>query len=80
MFTKRTTGPDGLEYSHPELMLFKQHHADLEKIYIKSVLKSEIKGCVKVRISIELVATSNCLLKITTVNVCESIRFTQEDA
>jgi hypothetical protein len=56
-------------------MLFKQHHADMEEIFIKSVLKSEINGCVKVRIIIELVATSNCLLKITTAHVCESIRF-----
>jgi len=75
VFTKRTTGPDGLEYSPLELMLFKQQHADLEAKFIKSVLKSEIKGCVKVRISIELVVTSNCLSKITTANVCETIRF-----
>ena len=51
VFTKQTTGPDRLEYSPLDLMLFKQQHADLEKIFIKSVLKSEITGCVKVRIN-----------------------------
>ncbi len=49
VFTKRTAGPDGIEYSPLELTLFKQQHEELEAKFIKSVLKSEIKGCVKVR-------------------------------
>jgi hypothetical protein len=48
VFTKRTTRPDGVEYSPLELTYYKQQHAELEGRFIKSVLRSEIKCCVKV--------------------------------
>ena len=49
VFLKRTTKPDGLEYSTLEIAGHKQKHADLERSFIKSVLKSELKSLINVR-------------------------------
>ena len=54
VFTRRETVPDGRILTSQEIHFYKRMHIELEKKFIKSVLKSVIKGSLKVR---EILAT-----------------------